>query len=238
MRLAILAATGGIGGYLLNGVLGAGHFVQVLARDPSVLPRHPGLQACQGDALDEAAVKELVCGADAVLSALGPRGARSPGLLARAAQSTVTAMQASGARRLICVSAAGAFITGDPDANAVVKLVLPRVLARPFADVRQMEGEVRASGLDWTLVRASRLTRQPGTGQYPVRPDYPPPGGGKIARQDVAHFILAALADGATPRAPRRWRTDGPGQPRWAAMKSRYQPNDAFGVRCCVAKST
>jgi uncharacterized protein YbjT (DUF2867 family) len=75
----------------------------------------------------------------------------------------------------------------------LVKQVLPRLFAKPFADVRRMEDVIRESGLDWTLVRATRLVNGPGTGQYRVSPDYPPPGGGKIARADVAHFIAAAL---------------------------------------------
>ena len=201
MRLAILGATGGTGNFLVNEALGAGHTVQALARDATVLPRHPGLVAIEGDARDESAVKEVIAGADAVLSALGPRGAKSPGLLAAAARNTVGAMASTGARRLICVSAAGAYITGDPDVNQVIRFILPRLLATAFADVRAMEDTVRASGLDWTLVRASRLTSRPGTGHYRVRPDLPPPGGGRIARQDVAHFILAALADGSWARA-------------------------------------
>jgi putative NADH-flavin reductase len=201
MRLAILGSTGGTGNFLVNEALGAGHTVQALARDATVLPHHPGLLAVQGDARDEGAVKEVVSGADAVLSALGPRGAKSPGLLATAARNTVGAMASTGARRLICVSAAGAYIAGDPDVNPVIRFILPRLLATAFADVRAMEDTVRASGLDWTLVRASRLSSRPGTGHYRVRPDLPPPGGGRIARQDVAHFILAALADGSWARA-------------------------------------
>jgi putative NADH-flavin reductase len=201
MRLAILGSTGGIGTYLLNEALGAGHTVQALARDASALPRHPGLRAVQGDARDESAVKDVISGADAVLSALGPRGAKSPALLGTAARNMVGAMASTGARRLICVSAAGAYIAGDPDVNPVIRFVLPRLLAGPFADTRAMEDTVRATSLDWTLVRASRLTSKPGTGHYRVRPDLPPPGGGRIARQDVAHFILAALADGSWARS-------------------------------------
>ena len=153
-----------------------------------------GLTVVRGDALDATAVAETIEAADAVISVLGPRGAKMPGLLAGAASNIVGAMRQTGARRLICVSAAGAFITGDPNMSWLVKQVLPRVFARPFADVRRMEDVIRESGLDWTLVRATRLVNGPGTGKYRVSPDHPPPGGGKIARADVAHFIAAALA--------------------------------------------
>jgi putative NADH-flavin reductase len=201
VRLAILGATGGIGGHVLDWAVRAGHPVHALARDPQALPATAGLTVTPGDALDETAVAEVIDGADAVVSALGPRGAKAPGLLAGAASTTVRAMQKTGARRLVCVSAAGAYITGDPNMSWLVKAILPRVLAKQFADTRQMEDVIRASDLDWTLVRPARLTNRPGTGQYRVSPDYPPPGGGKIARADVAHLIAGVLTEDGWPRA-------------------------------------
>jgi uncharacterized protein YbjT (DUF2867 family) len=201
MRLAILGATGGIGGHVLAWALRAGYPVHALARSPQALAAAPGLTVTRGDALDPDAVAGVIDGADAVVSALGPRGAKAPGLLAGAAAHTVAAMQKTGARRLVCVSAAGAYINHDPHMNWVVKAILPRVLAKQFADTRQMEDVIRAADLDWTLVRASRLTDRPGTGQYRVSPDYAPPGGWKIARADVAHFIAAVLTEDAWPHA-------------------------------------
>jgi putative NADH-flavin reductase len=193
MRLAVLGATGRIGSLLLARALEAGHEVSALARTPDALTAHPGLTVVRGDATDPAAVVTTIIGADAVLSALGPRGARTPALLQTSAVNTVTAMAADGPRRLIAVSAAGAFIQADPDMNALIKLILPRVLAQQFADVRAMEAVVRESNLDWTLVRATQLTSGPLTGRYRVRPDYSPAGGRKISRADVAHFLCAVL---------------------------------------------
>jgi len=201
MQIAILGGTGGIGGHVLSWALDAGHPVRALARSPQALAPAPGLTVIRGDALDADAVAEVIDGADAVVSALGPRGAKAPGLLAGAAANTVAAMQKTGARRLVCVSAAGAYITGDPHTNWLVKAILPRVLAKQFADTRQMEDVIRAADLDWTLARASRLTNRPGTGRYRVSPDYPPGGGWKISRADVAHFIAAVLADDGWVRA-------------------------------------
>jgi uncharacterized protein YbjT (DUF2867 family) len=219
MRITILGATGGIGGHLLTWALEAGHHVHVLARHPEALsagrplsahgaaargPAAPdALAVTRGDVLDAAAV----AGGDAVLSALGPRGAMTPGLLAGAAENTVAAMRSTGARRLICVSAAGAFITADPPPASpspfpwLVKQILPRVLAGPFADVRRMEDVISGSGLDWTLVRATRLVNTPLTGRYRVAPDFPPRGGGKISRAAVAHFMATALTEDAWLRS-------------------------------------
>ena len=201
MRLAILGATGGIGGHLLTWALDNGHFVHALARKPEALAPAPGLTVFRGDAVDADAVTDVIAETDAVLSALGSRGAKTPGLLATAASNTVAAMEKTGARRLIAVSAAGAYVQADPNMSRLIKLILPRVFATTYADVRRMEETVRESGLDWTLVRPSRLVNRPLTGQYRVAPDFTPPGGGKIARADVAHFIAATLTDGGWLRA-------------------------------------
>jgi putative NADH-flavin reductase len=109
-------------------------------------------------------------------------------------------MSKAGVRRLVCVSAAGAFIEADPDSGVLVKLILPRMLAKPFADVRNMEEVFAASDLHWTMVRPTRLVNSRPTGQFRVRPDYPPAGGRKIARADVAHFMMACLAEGSWVR--------------------------------------
>lgn len=194
-RLAILGATGGIGGHLLSWAVDAGYPVHVLARRPEAVPGRPGVTVTKGDATDPEAVADVVASAGAVLSALGPRGAKTPGLLASAASVVTQAMVKHGVRRLICVSAAGAFIREDPQANPVVKIILPRIFARPFADVREMERVVRASELDWTLVRPTRLVNGPGTGEFRVRDRYPAPGLTKIARADVAQFMIGALTE-------------------------------------------
>jgi uncharacterized protein YbjT (DUF2867 family) len=193
MLIAILGGTGGIGGHVLSWALDAGHPVRALARRPEALPRRDSLTVVRGDALDAAAVAETIAGAGAVVSALGPRGAKSESLLAGAAENIVAGMDKTGARRLVCVSAAGAYITSDPNTGRLIKAILPRVFAKQFADTRQMENVIRESGLDWTLVRATRLVNRPGTGRYRVSPDFPPPHGRTIARADVAHFIAAAL---------------------------------------------
>src|SRR6516225_5249286 len=136
MRIALLGGTGRIGAELLRLLLADGHDVVVLARRPESLPTATGLTVRQGNALDAAAVAAVIKGSDAVMSALGPRGAKSPRLLAEAAANTVAAMKEADVRRLIAVSAAGAFIEDDPDSSALVKLFLPRIFASQFADTR------------------------------------------------------------------------------------------------------
>ena len=113
--------------------------------------------------------------------------------LAAAAANIMDEMHKTGAHGLIAVSAAAAFIPEDPDKSWIVKQIQPRIFARTFADVRQMERVVKDSDLDWTLVSPTRLVSEPGKGEYRVRADFPPPGGGTITQADVAHFIGTAL---------------------------------------------
>jgi putative NADH-flavin reductase len=200
MKIVVFGATGRIGGHLVNWAIDAGHEVSALVRNAGAVRPRAGLTVSQGDVLDAGTVAAVVSGADAVLSALGPRGLdgfRKTELLAPAAANIVAGMDKTGAHRLLCVSAAGAFIAGDPGTPWLVRQILPRVLARTFADVQRMEQLVTGSDLDWTLVRATRLIDDPARGQYRVRAGYPPEGGGKIARADVAGFMGAALTEGS-----------------------------------------
>jgi putative NADH-flavin reductase len=86
-------------------------------------------------------------------------------------------------------------VSGDlqfPDggnAPALVRATLLRHLAR---DQAEMERATQSSDLDWTIARPTRLTNGPLTGAYRRDEGRLPPGGKKISRADVAHFLLDA----------------------------------------------
>jgi putative NADH-flavin reductase len=85
MKIALLGGTGRIGSHLLTWALQNGHEVTALARTPGSIVSAAGLTVISGEATDSGAVGDVVSGTDAVLSALGPRGARTPALLEMAA---------------------------------------------------------------------------------------------------------------------------------------------------------
>ena len=72
---------------------------------------------------------------------------------------------------------------------------LSKDLPEVFADFVEMEKVVRASGLDWTIVRPPRLTDKPFSGNYRTRRDVNMHRNFAVSRADVAHLILAACAD-------------------------------------------
>src|SRR5689334_18774714 len=110
MKLTIFAATGGIGRHLLAQAVAAGHDVTAVARNPRNLPRQDarvGVVTADLTAADPAVLASAADGADAVLSGLGPRNPKTEaGIASRGTRDIVAAMQATGTRRIVVVSAA------------------------------------------------------------------------------------------------------------------------------------
>jgi putative NADH-flavin reductase len=207
MKLTIFAATGGIGGQLLEQAVDAGHDVTAVVRNPARLSRPVRAVTADMTAADPAAVEAAVAGADAVLSGLGPRSNADAGVAAQGTRVIVAAMQATGVRRIVAVSAApvGTVATPgrpnppkhDPGDGFFMRHLLSHVagvtLGKVFADLAEMEDILAGSGLDWTVVRPPRLTGKPLTGSYRTAYGQNLRGGLSVPRADVAHCMLSVL---------------------------------------------
>ena len=205
MRITVFGATGGTGAQVVRQACAAGHDVTAVVRDPARLSfQAPALQVVQADVMDPAAIAPAVAGRDAVVSAIGSRQGRSPTTVcADSARAIIAAMGQQGTRRLVVVSNSGMH-TDDQDGafvRTVVKPLLGRVLKHAYADMRRMEELVRASDLDWTIVRPPRLTNAAPTNTYRTAVNKNIPGGSVIARADLAAQILRCLTDPTTIRA-------------------------------------
>lgn len=211
MKLTIFAATGGIGGQLLEQAVAAGHEVTVVVRDPAKLigAGRNGVRIVEADlsAPDPAALEQAVAGADAVLSGLGPRALTKAGVAEQGTRAIVRAMEATGTRRLIVVSAAPISTVPspgrpnpprhDPGEGFLMRSVLTpfakMVMRERYDDLARMEDLLRASSLDWTIYRPPRLTNKPLTGRYRTAFGRNLRRGALISRADVAHAMLAAV---------------------------------------------
>jgi putative NADH-flavin reductase len=207
MKLTIFAATGGIGRQLLDQAVAAGHDVTAVARHPEKLPG--GVRAVRADlaTADPGTLESAVLGADAVLSALGPRSASEVGIVSQGTRAIVQAITAANVRRIVVVSAAPIGTVPSPslpnppkydpgDGFFMRHLFSPLVkaaLRKPYSDLALMEEILRDSGLDWTVVRPPRLTGKPLTGTYRTAYGQNVRGGFLISRADVAHLMLRAL---------------------------------------------
>ncbi|GHJ47891.1 hypothetical protein Cs7R123_52330 [Catellatospora sp. TT07R-123] len=211
MRLTLFAATGGIGRHILDQATAAGHEVTTVVRDPGKLPA--GVRAVRADltAPDPQALREAVAGADAVLSGLGPRRRADSGVTAPGTRAIIAAMQDTGVRRIVVVSAAPVGTVAspgnphpprhDPGDAFFVKYVggplIKAILREHYADLALMEDALRAGGLDWTSFRPPRLTDKPLSGRYRLALGRNAPGA-FASRADVAHAMLAALGQPET----------------------------------------
>lgn len=207
MRLTIFAATGGIGGHLLHQALAAGHDVTAAVRSPDKLGEGVPTVAVDLAAPDQADLETAVKGADAVLSALGPRNKSEWGILESGTRAIVEAMTRVDTRRLLVVSGAGVSVVptqSRPDPpkreagagflNRYINTPLAKlVLGEHFVDVARMEDVLRQSDLDWTAVRAPLLIDRPLTGTYRTAFEHNVPNSFRIGRADVAHCMLEAI---------------------------------------------
>jgi putative NADH-flavin reductase len=214
MKLTIVAATGGIGRHLLGQAVAAGHQVTAVVRNPDKLSISGNIRVVTADLADAdpAMLEAAVEGADAVLSGLGPRSRSEAGIAARGTRAIVQAMQATGVRRIVVVSAAPISTVPspghpkpprhDPGDGLFMRHLFSRVAKAMFrehyADLALMEDVLRDSGLDWTVVRPPRLTQGPLTGRYRVAYGRNLRGGWSVSRADVAQLMLRVLEQPAT----------------------------------------
>jgi putative NADH-flavin reductase len=212
MKLTIVAATGGVGRQLLEQAVAAGHDVTAVARNPAKLTRQVRTVTADLAAADPAALEPAVAGADAVLSGLGPHSNADAGIAAPGTRSIVAAMQATGVRRIVAVSAAPVGTVAspgnpnpprhDPGDGFFMRHLFSRIAAARFGKVYDelalMEDVLHDSGLDWTVIRPPQLTDKPLTGTYRTAVGQNLRGGLSVPRADVAHLMLAALSQPET----------------------------------------
>ena len=208
MKLTIFAATGGIGRQALEQAVAAGHDVTAVVRNPNKLSGE-AVRIVTADlaAADPAVLESGVAGADAVLSGLGPRSTSDAGIASQGTRAIIQAMQATGVRRIVVVSAAPIGTVPspgrpkpprhDPGDGFLMRHLFSHVARTLFrehyADLALMEDILRDSGLDWTVVRPPRLTDKPLTGSYRTAYGQNLRGGWLVSRADVAQLMLRVL---------------------------------------------
>ena len=187
MKLFVIGATGRVGREIVKQALVRGHDVTAFVRSPeSVTLENERLTVLKGNVMDENQLFDTMQNHDAVLSALGPREVFKPSsLLHDSALATTRAMQRSGVKRLVILSAAAHF-PGVP--NRIVSFILRNHMRDSLA----MEEIVQGSGLDWTIARPPRLTEEDYL-TYRSREGAAPRMGFSLARKAVAAFMLDAI---------------------------------------------
>jgi len=197
MDIIVFGASGRTGVLLVGQALEAGHQVTAFVRDLAKLSlQHPALSVIQGNVGDAGAVEKAITGQQAVLSVLGPTRGSSPGAMSAAAYHITHAMQKSGVKRLVTLTGAGVRDPRDqPKAfDHLMRTLLGMLSGAVLRDSQEGVSMIRASDLDWTVVRVPMLTDGPLTGKFRV--GYVGKDSGRqISRADAAAFMLQQLED-------------------------------------------
>jgi putative NADH-flavin reductase len=196
MKLLIFGATGSIGLLLVQQALEKGHTVTAFTRNPEKLSgiTHGRLNIFKGDILDAASVVAAVKGQECVLCVIGD--GNKGNVRAEGTRNIISAMKNAGVARLICETTLG-MGESKGNLNFLWKVIFGVFLRKAFKDHALQEQHLFGSSLDFTIVRPSAFTDGERTGRYAVGFDGKKKGLKlKIARADVADFMLKQVADG------------------------------------------
>lgn len=195
-KIVVIGGSSGVGLMCVNEALSRGHEVRMFSRSASRSElSHPALECMDGDALDHVDVTRALEGMDSVLQTLGvPMNLKlitGPITLFSASTSVlVPAMASAGVRRLVALTGFGA---GDSKA-AISSLQRPGfnlVFGEAYSDKGEQERIIKASALDWTIVRPGVLRNGAKSGDIRVLTDPADWRNGVIRRSDVADFMVS-----------------------------------------------
>jgi putative NADH-flavin reductase len=199
MRVVVFGANGATGRRLVDQALAAGHRVVAVTRRPDDVSSRVGLTVARVDVTDGDAVDTVVAGSDAVLSVLGDSYSRRPiNVYSVGARNIIAAMKRHGVTRLVVVGSA-AIDPGYRPSNSFfyTRVVEPLFMRRPgrtlYADNGRMEDLVRASDVNWTIIRSCWLFDSAEVTRYRVSTGSAQ--GMFTARSDLAACMLTQLTD-------------------------------------------
>lgn len=194
MKIIVFGPTGGTGRQLVAQALIARHEVTAFTRNPAAIEARPRLTIVTGDTRDPGAVGNAIAGHDAVLCALGGQPwRRNARVCSSAIRNIAPSMVKHGVRRCVAISTFGAGDTRQLVGWLARSLLFGFVLRSEVADKEVMEKELSATDLEWIVVRVGLLTDGPARGAWRAADDGSIRAMGKIARSDVAAFMLAQL---------------------------------------------
>ena len=182
---------------MVRKALEAGHQVTAYVRNAAKLGETKA-QVVVGELSDVAAISRAIAGHDAVISLLGPASGNKGMPISTGMQHIVGAMKSHGARRLIATATPSATDAADGKAapfSFAVRLV-KTFAGKAYRDVVALADVVRATSLEWTLVRLPMLSNKKTS--KPVAVGYigdPAIRLFSASREAVAQFVVEQLRD-------------------------------------------
>jgi uncharacterized protein YbjT (DUF2867 family) len=186
MNILIAGANGKIGRHLLAKLANSKHRARAMIRDKEQAPELLELGAFETVVADlEGDVSEALRGMDAVVFTAGSGPHTGPDKTIDVDQNgainLIEAAEKAGVKRFLMVSTMRA---DKPETG-------PEKMHHYFVAKQKADNHLRASSLDYTIVRPGKLTEQRGTGKVEAaeRLDH----FGEIPREDVARALVATI---------------------------------------------
>lgn len=194
-KLLIIGASSGIGLQACKTALSQGHYVVAFSRHADQIQIHNDrLIKVSGDALNYTDVEQAMQGVDVVLQTLGVamnlKLITGPiTLFSEATEIMLSAMSKLKVNRLLAITGFGA---GDSISaiNPLQKIGFNMVFGRAYADKDIQERMIKASNINWTIIRPGVLTNCKSTSNYRILLKADEWKNGMISRTSVADFLV------------------------------------------------
>jgi uncharacterized protein YbjT (DUF2867 family) len=191
MRVLVLGANGQLGRVVAEKLVIEGHQVRGFARRiPAGEDRLPHAEYFEGDALNENSILKALSGQDVVVNTIGSGTLRKNTVETDTTRLVLKAMIQTPIKKYIAMSAGMV----APVSFVFDHIIRPLFFGNLYREHREVEDLVRASNLDWTIVRPPKLTNRPARG-YVESTDARPKGPITFSRSDVAAFISKVIAN-------------------------------------------
>lgn len=197
ITIALLGATGMVGGFILQEALGQGYDVRALARTPQKLAAFKDrITIVHGDAKDRQAIDTLLRGSHAVISALGPVKADGNAALmisTTASGHVIQSMLDHSIERYIVVSGAAVSAPGD-DRRMTGWLLRQAASLALHSTLKDKQAEyqlLKDSSSAWTLIRCPIIDPEPFEQNAIVSLATPPSF--QLRAGELARFIIEQI---------------------------------------------
>ena len=200
MKIAVIGATGWLGGAIAREALERGHEVTAIGRDPEKLAALEGMNAVAVDATQSDALAEAIAGHDVAVLSVTDRSGPERSVIPQAAQALIDALPASGVPRIAMMGGGGSLLNENGE-RFVDQPGFPEQYRAEALAAGEALNLLRATPetVDWTYLSppAENLTPGDKRGGYIVRGDDRPAtddaGNSAITSGDLAAAMVDEL---------------------------------------------